>query len=50
MKNNAFIKLVDEADSTYIDLDAFGITLVRGWREALLTPAPVKGYVTMIVD
>lgn len=46
MKNNAFIKLVDEADSAYIDLDAFGITLVRGWREALLTPAPVKGYVT----
>lgn len=46
MKNNAFIKLVDEADSAYIDLDTFGITLVRGWREALLTPAPVKGYVT----
>ena len=46
MKNNAFIKLVDEADSAYVDLDAFGITLVRGWREALLTPAPVKGYVT----
>ena len=45
MKNNAFIKLVDEADSAYVDIDAFGITLVRGWREALLTPAPVKGYV-----
>ena len=46
MKNNAFIKLVDEADSAYVDIDAFGITLVRGWRDALLTPAPVKGYVT----
>ena len=46
MKNDAFIKLVDEADSAYVDLDTFGITLVRGWREALLTPAPVKSYVT----
>lgn len=46
MKNDAFIKLVDEADSAYIDLDTFGITLVRGWREALLTPAPIKSYVT----
>ena len=46
MKNDAFIKLVDEADTAYIDLDTFGITLVRGWREALLTPAPVKSYVT----
>ena len=46
MKNDAFIKLVDEADSAYIDLDTFGITLVRGWREALLTPASVKSYVT----
>lgn len=46
MKNDAFIKLVDEADSAYVDLDTFGVTLVRGWREALLTPAPVKSYVT----
>lgn len=46
MKNDAFIKLVDEADSAYVDLDTFGITLVRGWREALLTPAPIKSYVT----
>lgn len=46
MKNDAFIKLVDEEDSAYIDLDTFGITLVRGWREALLTPAPIKSYVT----
>lgn len=46
MKNDAFIKLVDEADSAYVDLDKFGITLIRGWRETLLTPAPVKSYVT----
>lgn len=46
MKNQAFIKLVDEADTAYVDLDTFGVTLVRGWREALLTPAPVKSYVT----
>lgn len=46
MKNDAFVKLVDEADSAYVDLDTFGITLIRGWREALLTPAPVKSYVT----
>lgn len=45
MKNIAFIKLVDEGDSSYVDLDIFGITLVKGWREALLTPAPVKDYV-----
>lgn len=46
MKNIAFIKLVNEDDSSYLDLDTFGITLVKGWREALLTPAPVKEYVT----
>lgn len=46
MKNVAFIKLVSEADDAYVDLDTFGITLVRGWREALLTPAPVKSFVT----
>lgn len=46
MKNDAYIKLIGEADDAYVDLDAFGITLVRGWREALLTPAPVKSYVT----
>lgn len=46
MKNIAFIKLVNEDDSSYVDLDTFGITLIRGWREALLTPAPVKEYVT----
>lgn len=46
MKNQAFIKLVGEADTAYADLDTFGITLIRGWREALLTPAPVKEFVT----
>ena len=39
MKNQAFIKLVGEADTAYIDLGYFGVTLIRGWREALLTPA-----------
>lgn len=46
MKGQAFIKLVDEADTNYVDLDNYGITLVRGWREALLTPASVKDFVT----
>lgn len=46
MKNQAYIKLVGEADTAYADLDNYGVTLVRGWREALLTPAPVKSYVT----
>lgn len=46
MKNDALIKLVDEADTAYVDLDKFGITLIRGWREALLTPTPIKSYVT----
>lgn len=46
MKNQAYIKLVGEADTVYADLDTFGVTLVRGWREALLTPAAVKSYVT----
>lgn len=46
MKNQAYIKLVDEADNAYIDLNTFGVTLTRGWREALLTPPPVKEYVT----
>ena len=46
MKNQAFIKLVNEPDSAYIDLDTFGITLTRGWREELLTPPPVKSYVS----
>lgn len=46
MKNQALIKLADEADTAYVDLDTFGVTLIRGWREALLTPASVKSYVT----
>lgn len=46
MKNQAFIKLVSEEDASYVDLDNYGITLVKGWREALLTPAPVKSFVT----
>lgn len=46
MKNQAFIKLVDEDDTAYTDLGDYGITLIRGWREALLTPASVKEFVT----
>lgn len=46
MKNQAFIKLVGEDDTAYTDLGDYGITLIRGWREALLTPAPVKEFVT----
>ena len=45
MKNQAYIKLIDEADNAYIDLNTFGVTLTRGWRDALLTPPPVKEYV-----
>lgn len=45
MKNQAFIKLLSEDDTKYVDLNEFGVTLIRGWREALLTPAPVKSYV-----
>lgn len=46
MKNQAYIKLINEADTAYTDLDTFGVTLIRGWREALLTPAAVKSFVT----
>lgn len=46
MKNQALIKLVGEDDKTYKDLDDFGVTLIRGWREALLTPTAIKPLVT----
>lgn len=46
MKNQAFIKLLSEDDTKYVDLNEFGVTLTQGWREALLTPAPVKDYVS----
>lgn len=46
MKNQAFIKLSGEDDTKYVDLAEFGVTLTRGWREALLTPTPVKDYVS----
>lgn len=46
MKNQAFIKSVNEADTAYVDIDTFGVTLIKGWREALLMPASVKSYVT----
>lgn len=46
MEGQAYIKLVDEADTSYVDLNSYGVTLVRGWREALLTPTGVKSFVT----
>lgn len=46
MKGQAYVKLVSEADTAYVDLNEYGITLVRGWREALLTPTSTKDYVT----
>ena len=42
MKNDAYIKLIDETDAAYVDLDTFGITLIRGWREALLTSSRLE--------
>lgn len=46
MKNQAYLKIVGEDDKAYVDLDTYGVTLVRGWREALLTPTGVKSLVT----
>lgn len=46
MTGQAYIKTVDESDDKYVDLDDYGITLVRGWREALLTPTGVKEIIT----
>lgn len=46
MKNQAFIKLVEEKNEAYIDLDSYGVTLVRGWREALLAPPSIKALIT----
>ena len=45
MKGQAFIKYQDENDTKYRDLyETYGVTLTRGWREALLKPAAVKDY------
>lgn len=45
MKGQAFIKYSDEDDTKYRDLyETYGVTLIRGWREALLKPAAVKDY------
>lgn len=45
MKGQAFIKYPDEDDTKYRDLyETYGVTLTRGWREALLKPAAVKDY------
>ena len=45
MKGQAFIKYQDEDNTKYRDLyETYGVTLTRGWREALLKPAAVKDY------
>lgn len=45
MKGQAFIKFSDEDNTKYRDLyETYGVTLTRGWREALLKPAAVKDY------
>lgn len=44
MFNQAFIKSAENLNAKYIDLGKFGVTLTRGWREALLKPAGVKEY------
>lgn len=45
MKGQAFIKYQDEDDTKYRDIyETYGVTLTRGWREALLKPAAVKDY------
>lgn len=46
MVGQAYIKLSTEEDSKYEDLNEYGVTLTRGWREALLTPAGIKELVT----
>lgn len=45
MTGQAYIKLQGEDDAKYRDIyDTYGVTLTRGWREALLKPASVKDY------
>ena len=45
MKGQTFIKFSDEDNTKYRDLyETYGVTLTRGWREALLKPAAVKDY------
>lgn len=46
MKGQAYVKLVGEDDASYVDISTFGVTLIRGWREALLTPPPIKSLIT----
>lgn len=48
MKNQAFIRSAEnEATEEWADLyETYGVTLTRGWREALLKPADVKDYTT----
>lgn len=44
MYNQALIKSANNTASKYVDLGEYGVTLIRGWREALLKPASTKDY------
>lgn len=45
MKGQAYIKFENEADTAYRDLYTnYGVTLIRGWREAILKPASMKDF------
>ncbi len=46
MKNSAFVKLADEADSQYVDIyTSYGISFVKGAYLQLLKRSAVKKYV-----
>lgn len=44
MYNQAFIKSAGDTTAKFVDLGKYGVTLIRGWREALLKPASTKDY------
>lgn len=44
MHDQALIKSANNTASKYVDLGEYGVTLIRGWREALLKPASTKDY------
>lgn len=45
MKGQAGIRYAESQSTDYTDIyTEYGVTLIRGWREALLKPAPMKDY------
>lgn len=46
MKGQAYIGIEGETGVTYTDISEYGVTLTRGWREALLKPSSMKSYTT----